>query len=164
MSRPRWRGFSQALQSPADLLAKMQHDYARMVEDPGDPFAAFDFFVGAEHIVDWQWPDDASRRRAVRSQEPAKTISHLANGAKHFEATHERHDSVAEVTYEPDFGTSAFGRARFGEMRLGESGRPALVITRTDGVRVDALGLAGHVLAYWENQLEAGIRPPRCRA
>lgn len=152
----RWRGFSDRLQTPADLLGKMASDLDRMLANPGDPFSAFDFFVAAEHIVDWRWPEDRAKRDEVRSRDPAKTVSHLASGAKHFEATSPRHDSVREVEREADFGTAVLVRARLAEMRLGSLGRPALVITMADDRRVDAIELARLVFDYWRTELDDG--------
>jgi len=152
-----WRGFTQELQTPADLLRKMEHDLARLEANSSDPFAAFDFFVAAEHMVDWRYPKagDPARKR-VRSRDPGKTVSHLANGAKHFEATDPRHSSVADVSTEGDFGTSVLGRARLGEMVLGSPGHPALIVTMSDGRRVEPVQLARLVLAYWKTELGPG--------
>src|SRR4051812_13358756 len=75
----------------------MEHDYRRMLAAPHDAFPASDFFIAAEHIVDWRWPDDGRMQREVRSHDPGKTVSHLASGAKHFEATQARHQSVRAV-------------------------------------------------------------------
>jgi hypothetical protein len=151
----RWKGFSEHLQTPEDLLGKMRLDFERMKADPASPYPAFDFFVAAEHIVDWRWPDpgDADKRSAVRTSDPGRTVSHLANGAKHFEARAARHTSVADVRTVEDFGTAALGSAVLGEMRLGSSGETRLVVQMTDGRRVTSLELAGLVLAYWETEL-----------
>jgi hypothetical protein len=147
----RWRGFSEGLQTPNDLVAKMQTDYERMMAAPTDPYPAFDFFVAAEHIVDWRWPDDSAMRREIRSRDPAKTVSHLANGAKHFEATDPRHTSVRDVATDRNFG-AAFDPAIF-DPRAFDVGRPALVITMSDGRQVDAAELAALVLEYWRTEL-----------
>jgi hypothetical protein len=152
----RWRGFSGTLQTADDLLRKMSADFDRMRGSPGDPYPAFDFFVAAEHIVDWRWPDEPVKRKKVRRRDPGRTVSHLASGAKHFEATETRHSSVLDVAVEPDFGTAVLGRARLGEAILGTVGRPALIITMADGRRVDALALAALVLAYWRTELAEG--------
>jgi hypothetical protein len=48
---PRFTGFAE-LQTPCDLLRKLQHDISRMAADSGDSYAAFDFFVTAEHLLD----------------------------------------------------------------------------------------------------------------
>ena len=57
------------LQTPKDLLAKLEHDLGRMEADPTDAYAAFDFFVTAEHVLDWLHPDSANGRQAARSFE-----------------------------------------------------------------------------------------------
>jgi len=45
------QGFGE-LRLPADLLRKLRHDFERMKMSPQDQYAAFDFFVTAEHIID----------------------------------------------------------------------------------------------------------------
>jgi hypothetical protein len=44
------RGFI-PLKTPQDLLDKLSHNLARMRHDLTDSYAAFDFFVTAEHIL-----------------------------------------------------------------------------------------------------------------
>ena len=145
-----WRGFSSKLQTPVDLLTKMEHDLARMNTDPNDPFAAFDFFVAAEHIVDWRYPTnaDVATRKLIRSQDPMKTVSHLANGAKHFEAMAPHHTSVTAVERDRDDG----------HLLLMGVGRRVLMITMTNGNRVTAQRLAELVIAYWRKELGPGGR------
>jgi hypothetical protein len=76
------------LRLPTDLIRKLRHDLERMETSPLDQYAAFDFFVTAEHIVDWLHPTDEPSRRALRdSSHLLRITSHLANGSKHFEAT-----------------------------------------------------------------------------
>ena len=95
-----FRGFVE-LRTPSDLLAKLQHDIGRMETDPGNEYAAFDFFVTAEHIVDWLHPDNRQARKTLRESDPLLQIaSHIANGAKHFEAKFSHHDSVRSLRKE----------------------------------------------------------------
>jgi hypothetical protein len=83
------------LKTPADLVWKLRHDLERMATSPQDQYAAFDFFVTAEHIVDWIHPGDRAARESLRSSSPLLRItSHLANGGKHFEAKAAHHRSV----------------------------------------------------------------------
>src|SRR5438105_3089567 len=83
------------LQTPADLVKKLQHDLERMANSPQDQYAAFDFFVTAEHILDWIHPDNKAARESLRSSSPLLRItSHLANGGKHFQAKAAHHQSV----------------------------------------------------------------------
>lgn len=86
------------LRTPADLFQKLKHDLERLISLSGDQYAAFDFFVTAEHIVDWLHPTDRSAREILQNSDPLLRItSHLANGVKHFEATAKHHQSVADV-------------------------------------------------------------------
>ncbi len=151
-----WRGFSDKLQTPLDLLAKMEHDYRRILASPGDAYPVFDFFVAAESMADWRYPTDKAKRDAIRPHDPGKTVSHLASGAKHFEATATRHASVAGVESEPDYGTAAPDRGRWGEAVWGSAGSAMMVVTVADGKRVSAPELAALVLAYWGTELGPG--------
>lgn len=154
-ARVRWRGFTDRLQTPRDLLGKMERDLERMRADPGNPDPAFDFFVAAEHIVDWRYPSDSDRdkaaRKEVRAHEPGATVSHLASGAKHFEARAPQHQSVTSVERDPG---SDWDEARWDESRWG--GRPALIVTMTDGRLVDAIQLADLIVAYWQKEFGPG--------
>lgn len=78
-----FQGFGE-LKVPSDLLHKLRHDLERMKGLPQDQYAAFDFFVTAEHIVDWLHPNSKADREALRSSTALLRItSHIANGAKH---------------------------------------------------------------------------------
>jgi hypothetical protein len=141
-----WQGFSERLQTPRDLLAKLRHDHERLRRDPTDAFAAFDFFVTAEHLVDWTWPDDARRREKARSADPMATVSHLASGAKHFAATAARHTSVRGLRTR----TGVFDPAIFDAGSFDVGG---LLVETAAGTSVDALTLATEVLTYWQDEL-----------
>jgi hypothetical protein len=83
------------LRTPADLVRKLRHDLNRMSTSPQDQYAAFDFFVTAEHIVDWIHPTSKPARGQLRSSSLLlRVTSHLANGGKHFEARSAHHQSV----------------------------------------------------------------------
>ena len=74
-----------------------------MEQDPANPYPAFDFFVTAEHLLDWLYPDSVESanvriRKQRREIEPLlRVTSHLANGAKHFEAMAPHHKSVDDI-------------------------------------------------------------------
>ena len=148
------KGFGD-LQTAADLFSKLEHDLGRMNESPEDTFAAFDFFVTAEHMIDWMYPDESESgarsdlRRNVRMLE---IVSHLANGNKHFQATQNRHKSVKGVEeshsgFHPNaFSTKAFSPEAFQFV--------GLTIELDDGSYVHALELAEDVLEYWQNKIE----------
>lgn len=79
------RGFF-TLRLPEDLFAKMKYDYRRMLADRTDAYAAFDFFVTANHLVDWIWPSSGRQQQKLDRQEHpiSRICEHLADGAKHF--------------------------------------------------------------------------------
>ncbi|MEO6563915.1 MAG: hypothetical protein ABIN99_12870 [Nitrosospira sp.] len=80
------------LKLPADLVKKLKHDLERLKNSPQDQYAAFDFFITAEHILDWIYPNNWNERKKHRSSVPLLRItSHIANGAKHFEAAKKHH-------------------------------------------------------------------------
>ena len=92
-----FKGFAE-LRAPQDLVKKLEYDLARVLKSPQDKYAAYDFFVTAEHIVDWIYPHSRNEREEIRSRLPIlKITSHLANGVKHFEATAKHHQSVKTV-------------------------------------------------------------------
>lgn len=90
-------GFGE-IRRPIDLVRKLEYDFERINHSPQDQHAAFDFFVTAEHIIDWLYPDSKKCREELRSSSALLRItSHIANGAKHFEAKARHHKSVVGV-------------------------------------------------------------------
>ncbi len=87
-----FQGLTKELQTPKNLLDKLKFDFERIKANPVDVYAAFDFFVTAEHVPDWV--GDIS----IKSKFPLlQVVSHIANGAKHFQATNSKHKSVEGV-------------------------------------------------------------------
>ncbi|MDP9309498.1 MAG: hypothetical protein M3R24_01140 [Chloroflexota bacterium] len=140
------------LQSPHDLLMKLRHDYRRIEESPLDQYAAFDFFVTAEHMVDWQYPhevDNFKRTGLRNSNVLLQVCSHIANGSKHFQATAKRHDSVKNAqVHKGAFQRDAFQADAFDVSRLVVQlqGQAA----QEFGELIDVLELARRVLEFWE--------------
>jgi hypothetical protein len=85
------------LKTPCDLVQKLEHDFRRLSEMPQDQYIAFDFFVTAEHIIDWIHSKDREKREKLRGLPLLAVTSHIANGAKHFEVTAKHHQSVEDV-------------------------------------------------------------------
>ena len=139
------------LKLPSDLLKKLDHDVSRMENSPHDQYAAFDFFVTAEHIVDWIYPDSKREQNNLRSSSALLRItSHIANGAKHFEAKASHHQSVTGIEKERYFES--------GYIEEGYSEDPLFVhLTEEESVKmntstkVKAIWLARQVLEYWRN-------------
>lgn len=144
-----FKGFAE-LRAPRDLVKKLEYDLERIRKSPQDQYAAFDFFVTAEHIVDWIHPNDKKAREAVRSGSSLLRItSHLANGVKHFEAKAAHHQSVADVE-----------KSRYVDAGYGEEGYfedPLIVHLTTDEQHsfgqnsIEVAALAQQVHEYWKS-------------
>ena len=137
-----YKGLSPALQTQAQMLAKLQHDLRRMRADPSDPFAAYDFFVTAFHMR--EWPPGAS----IDSTHLA-LLKHLAVGAKHFRPKDPSLKSVTDVkTVGGAFQRDAFqpGGFQIGRLVIELDGDAAAMF----GQEVSALALAEQTLAAWE--------------
>jgi len=86
------------LQTPHDLCAKLESDYEALMQDRNNPYLAYNFFVTAEHMLDWVYPGYANKnkRQSERDSEVLLQVcSHLATGAKHFVAEAKHHNSVS---------------------------------------------------------------------
>jgi len=89
------------LKTPRQIFNKMVRDANRIAKYPADSDACFNFFVTAEHMVDWLLPGDHNKtaRSALRSDPVLKICSQLANGAKHFQTLDKRHKSITGTNY-----------------------------------------------------------------
>lgn len=144
------------LRTPAQLREKLRHDLDELEGHPTDAYRAFNFFVTAEHLLDWQLPGRAkkSARQATREQEVLLQItSHLANGAKHFVAEASHHKSVSKTGRHYGLFGRFFGQP-FDRITLARG-----LIVNLDGAAATALGasisavdLARLIMAYWDAQ------------
>jgi len=99
------------LNSADDLCRKLEADYHRVSENPGDRFAAFDFVVTAWHLLEWRLPgkQKQAERDAICSRNPVLRIcEHLAVGAKHFEPTNPKLQSVQDTHGDGPWESSAW--------------------------------------------------------
>ena len=144
------------LTSPKDLFAKLRYEHELLHQDPENAYIAFNFFVTAEHLLDWLYPGNAgkSQREQLRDQEVLlQTVSHIASGAIHFVAEAKHHKSVVDSGRpSPYFSDKYFGRF-FGSRYFGR-GRLTLYLSgataNTLGNSITPIDLADKVLAYWE--------------
>jgi hypothetical protein len=145
------------LKTPDDLRGKLRRDLAKLREAPLDADAAFNFFVTAEHMLDWVYPkhvNDLKRTQTRESSIYLQVCSHLANGAKHFEVEAKRHKSVDDTgqtsSYFPPsyFPPSYFPPGYFGGGRLivHLKGDAANALGQTIGV----IGLAEKIMEFWD--------------
>jgi len=141
------------LKEPRDLLKKLHHDLVRLRQDTMDQYAAFDFFVTAEHLIDWLYPKSESERKNLRASSPLLALcSHIANGSKHFEATARHHGSFSDSEvhhgefsneFNTDFDVSGLLLTLEGEAK------------RSFGEKAYAHELAERVYEYWAKTLGA---------
>jgi hypothetical protein len=154
-----FRGFFE-LSTPQHLFTKLRHDYERLERNPLDSYAAFDFFVTANCLVDWCWPSaTASQLRANRRADTILRIcEHLADGAKHFLLCRP-HQGVEGTRRVLGGGLATM---RLGGTRLGERGRLVVVLESTEAAElmkseIPVLELASLVLQYWNRRGVASI-------
>jgi hypothetical protein len=141
------------LHTVADLLAKLQHDHGRLHRAADDAFAAFDFFVTAEHLPEWMDPP----RPDLRQSDPLlQVVSHIASGAKHFEVSDKRHRSVAASGRQGRYWPARYFPRRYWGKYWGVDtlyveldGDAAAML----GPRVSAVKLADKVLDFWTARL-----------
>src|SRR3990170_7760337 len=108
------------VRDPQALFEKMRYDYGRMIAEPLNVFPAWDFFVTANHLIDWIWPSAGStqHRKERRWEAIPRICEHLANGAKHFIVNRE-HRAVAEIErVQGAFDAAAFDASAFDTERL----------------------------------------------
>ena len=143
------RGFFR-LRTANDLLQKLERDFKKLKQHPLDVDLAFNFFVTAEHILDWKYPGRAnkSNREKLRNAEVRLQVtSHLASGAKHFDVEAKHHTSVKDT-----------GRVGYWP----EGYWPESLIVYLDGnaasllsSQISVLDLASDVLQFWQSHLQS---------
>lgn len=139
----RWQGFSPRLGTPIDLMKKLEHDLARLAERPDDDYAAWDFFVTAEHMRDWTSPKPGPPRPADTAL--LKTVSQLASGGRHFQTDANRQASVADLQQVGAVQLNASEQDAFATSRL--------LVVMDDGTQRTALDLATDVVHFWRQEL-----------
>lgn len=149
-----YQGFG-SLRSPKDLLGKLKRDFEALEKDANNSDLAFNFFITALHMLDWLHPNDPGKRTAIeRSEILLQVCSHIANGAKHFEATNKKHTSVDDVNAggsylrSNDAGNGAvFLRSNVAGIMIDLQGDAANKL----GTPIQAHVLASKILEFWKN-------------
>jgi hypothetical protein len=139
-----------SLRTPKDLLRKLESDFARLqAADPTSAeaqYAAFDFFITAEHLPDWLLHSTGGSKTQYRAYPEGALISHIANGAKHFRVDVKRHNTVRDTDARAGaFDPRVFDRSVFDV--------PRLVIELENGAAVDVLDVASRVVAHWQSHI-----------
>ncbi|HRQ59871.1 MAG TPA: hypothetical protein PLN31_20845 [Azoarcus taiwanensis] len=140
-----------SLRTAQDLLDKLEADYRRLSQSDTASieaqYAAFDFFVCAEHIPDWLKKTSGGSLANHRSYVEGAVVSHIANGAKHFRVEDPRHTTVRNTLTAPGvFDGNFFDPSVF-------ACTPRLVVELESGDTADVLDLAAKVLSHWRNVL-----------
>lgn len=130
------------LKTPQDLFRKLEGDFAELEASYQDTRSAFNFFVTAEHLPDW-----LNQRPLVHKTPLLRIVSHLANGAKHFEIDGDRHSSVESGEKERYFAED-YCEPGYVEEPL------TIHLTQEEAVEfgmttIDALALGRMVLDFW---------------
>ena len=136
-----------SLRTPRDLREKLESDYLRLAAASPDSveahYAAFDFFVTAEHLADWQSRSSGASITSLRKYPEGPLVSHIANGAKHFRVTDARHTTVRDTTVQfSGFQPGAFQPDAFPVV-------PVLCIELESGSVEAVLSVAQRVLEHW---------------
>jgi hypothetical protein len=149
----KFEGFAE-LQSPKDLLEKLRHDLRRLEHTSHNQYAAFDFFITADCMVDWIFLGECGSLSSFRKNNPiVKITSHVANGAKHFKAN--QHDSVLDIVKKR--------YAAKGYVKEGYFADPLLFYLDEEGINlfgvteIEAYELAQKVFEFWETHLNKAI-------
>lgn len=145
------------LTTPKDLLGKLERELKQLRSSPNDSDIALNFFVTAEHMLDWLHPGNANRktRKSLINGEPLlQVVSHLASSSKHFDQLASHHKSVEEARESGGyFGASYFGASYFGSGYFG--GRRLLIKFKGDAIKhfgdsSPVLEVADKVYAFWQ--------------
>ncbi|MEQ8694610.1 MAG: hypothetical protein RIC85_04725 [Gammaproteobacteria bacterium] len=146
------------LEGSTDLHRKLKWEFATLSKDPKNPYLAFNFFVTAWHLLEWVYPgtENKEQRTGMREANPIlKVCEHLAVGAKHFEATRKRINSVNTTG---EGGVWAEGVWAKGVWRDGVWA--TWLVVHLDGEAKEAFGerkkvmdLAKAAMEFWEGEL-----------
>ncbi len=144
------------LKSDGDLLAKLGRELERLRAAPNDVDHAFNFFVTAEHMLDWRYPDDPCKRKNEREKPLLQLVSHLANGAKHFDHLAKHHQSVASTGLMARHPNRMMQHIFPGELSVVAVGAAGEAL---GGSRITVLALAERVYAYWQQEVNPVMQP-----
>jgi hypothetical protein len=137
-----------ALRGPRDLFRKLEADLDRFRSAPTvsceAQYAAYDFFVTAEHIPDWVSALTGQSKASLRNYPDGALVSHIANGAKHFHVDPSRHTTVKDTkVHHGAFQEGAFDHGGFDVSEL--------LIMLEDGSYERVLSVAMRVRDHWHH-------------
>ena len=134
-----------SLRTPKDLLDKLESEFKRLTNADATSleaqYAAFDFFVTAEHLPEWMSHGVGGSLSSHRAYPEGALVSHVASGAKHFHVLDPRHKSVSDTRSAGIFDPKIF------DPQIFDVGR--LVIELEDGSTDTVADVALRVLTHW---------------
>ena len=137
-----------SLRTPKDLVHKLEADFNRLrASDPASieaQYAAFDFFVTAEHLPDWISASAGGSLNSLRAYPQGALVSHIANGGKHFRVDTKRHTTARDTRSTPGWVQANMVQRSAFQM-------PRLLVALEDGGTVDVLDLASSTLDHWRS-------------
>jgi hypothetical protein len=131
------------LQTPRDLFNKLEHDLGRMRNNPADSYPAFDFFVTANHMFEWSYPelrhkdnpfDEFLTGKSEHDRELLKLCRAVANGSKHFKENK----------------STALRGAAFDPHAFDTNHQVGRLTVELQGNQVDALLFAEQIVEFWK--------------
>ena len=130
------------LKTSADLFRKAEADLAQLELSNQDSYTAFNFFVTAHHLSDWLKKPDFVKKNCV-----LRIVSHLANGAKHFEISEKRHKSILG-TETDNYAEKDYFEQDYAEKRIliKLSSEEASELEMSE---IDAVTLGKKVVEFW---------------
>jgi hypothetical protein len=144
------KGFGK-LVSVKDYWKKLNWEHNQLKKDSDNTYLAFNFSITAYYLLEWVAP------KPVGTQNPEwpiikknitylKICEQLANGAKHFEISSKRHNSVKSM--ESD---------RYVEDGYVEEGyfEEPIIITLSDNSKIKILDFAESLMVDWEKELKS---------
>jgi hypothetical protein len=138
------------MRTPEDLLGKLEADFQRLTA--AEPlskeaqYAAFDFFLTANHLPDWLVAAKGGSKTAWRNYADEPLVGAIANGGKHFTVNDPRYQTASDgAIHEGAFDSNVFDRSAFDV--------DGLEIENIDGSIVDVIDLAERVLEHWRREL-----------
>lgn len=132
------------LKKPSDLINKAKADFEELKKSPSNSYKAFNFFITIEHIADWLNAKDERKKEVA-----LRIVSHLANGAKHFEIDSNRHCSVKDTGRDRVYEEGVFEEDVFYEpLVVYITDKEAIELNlKTD--KIDVIELGQMALDFW---------------
>lgn len=145
------RGFFE-LQTPENLLRKLEWDYTQLQQDHENVNFAYNFFVTVENMP--EWVKNKAFKHAIQQQELILTICNdLATGPKHVTLNKQK-PAVASAARE--------GWVKPGWVKRDGVAAPLIVrlspeqAAKRGQEAIDVLTLAGEVLTFWQQYVRRG--------